>query len=89
LLETDVESAELGKGEPAPKGSKGDPVTIGSIVIEVLPAVLPGSIGLVQAWSERGHGRVVKFKSKDIEFEGSPAEFQKLLATLQKGKKKK
>lgn len=89
LRELDVESAELAKGGPAPAGSKGDPLTIGAIALEVLPAVLPSVIGLVQAWSTRGQGRTVKFKGKGIEFEGSPEELQKLLATLEKGRKKK
>jgi len=31
----------------------------------------------------------VKFKGKGIEFEGSPEELQKLLASLEKGKTKK
>ena len=89
LKELNIESADLAKAGPAPEGSKGDPVTIGSIAIELLPAVLPSVIGLVQAWSTRGQGRTVKFKGKGIEFEGSPEEFQKLLVTLEKGKKKK
>jgi hypothetical protein len=89
LRELDVESAELAIGGPAPKGSKGDPITIGSIAIEVLPVAIPSVIGLVQAWALRGQGRTVKFKGKGIEFEGSPEELQKLLATLEKGKKKK
>jgi hypothetical protein len=84
----DVESAELVKGGPAPKGSKGDPVTIGSIAIELLPVFLPSVIGLVQAWVARGQGRTVKFKGRWFEFEGSPEELQKILATLEKGKKK-
>jgi hypothetical protein len=91
LRETDVESAELAKGAPAPAGSKGDPIAIGTIALEVLPAILPSVIGLVQAWASRGQGRTVKFKGKigseRIEFEGSPEEFQKLLAMLEKGKK--
>jgi hypothetical protein len=89
LRETDIESAELAKGGPAPMGSKGDPIAIGSIVLEMLPDVMPVVIGLVHAWSTRGQGRTVKFKGKGFEFEGSPEEFQKLLATLEKGKKKK
>jgi hypothetical protein len=89
LRELDVESVELTKGGPAPEGSKGDPVTIGSIAVEVLPVAIPSVIGLVQAWALRGQGRTVKFKGKGIEFEGSPEELQKLLATLEKGKKKK
>jgi hypothetical protein len=92
LRQTDVESAELVKGGPAPAGSKGDLITIGSIALEVLPAILPSVIGLVQAWTARGQGRTVKFKGKigreRIEFEGSPEEFQKLLAMLEMGKQK-
>jgi len=89
LRELDIESAELAKGEAAPKGSKGDPITLGSIVISSLPTVLPAVVALVQAWSSRGQGRTVKFKGKGIEFEGSPEEFQKLLEKLEKGRKKK
>jgi hypothetical protein len=90
LRETHVESAELVREGDAPRGTKsGDPVTIGSIVISALPTVLPAVVALVQAWSARGQGRTVKFKGMGIEFEGSPEEFQKLLATLEKGKKKK
>jgi len=89
LRELNVESAELTKGEQAPDGSKGDPIALGSIALELMPAVLPSVIGLVQAWVTRGQGRTVKFKGKGIEFEGSPEELQKLLGRLEKGKKKK
>jgi len=90
LRDMDVESAVLTKGVPAPSGTKSvDPVMIGNIAITVLPAVLPSVIGLVQAWVARGQGRTVKFKGKGIEFEGSPEQLQKLLATLEKGKTKK
>src|SRR3972149_9165411 len=94
LRDTDVESAELAKGGSAPGGTKsGDAVAMGSIVISALPTVLPAVVGLVQAWATRGHGRTVKFKGnvgrEVFEFAGSPEEFQKLLATLEKGKKKK
>ena len=82
LQEMNVESVELTKGGPAPKGSKGDLVTLGSIVVSVLPAFLPNIISLVQDWVGRGHGRTVKFKGMGIEFEGSPEEFQELMASL-------
>lgn len=83
LREMDVESAELTKGGIAPKGSKGDLMTIGSIAVAVLPAFLPNVVSLVQDWVERGHGRTVKFKGMGIEFEGSPEELQKLLDSLE------
>lgn len=88
LRKSDVESAELTKGEPAPKGSKGDPIAIGSIVISALPSVLPSVVALVQIWAARGQGRTVKFKGKGIEFEGSSEELIKLLGKIEKGKKK-
>lgn len=89
LREVRVDSASLASKGSAPEGSKGDPVTVGSLVIEALPAVLPAVVGLVQAWVARGQGRTVKFKGKDFEFEGSPEELQKILATLEKRRRKK
>lgn len=89
LRDADTELAKLTEGPKAPQGSKGDPITIGSIALEVLPAAIPGVIALVQAWVMRGQGRTVKFKGKGIEFEGSPEELQKVLAKLDKGKRSK
>jgi hypothetical protein len=89
LRDLDIESVELEIGAPAPEGSKGDPITLGAITMQVLPVAIPSVIGLVQAWVMRGQGRTVKFKGKGIDFEGSPEELKKLLATLDMGKKKK
>jgi hypothetical protein len=86
LKELDVESAKLTKGGAAPVGTKGDPISIGSIALELLPSVLPSVLGLVQAWVSRGQGRTVKFKGMGIEFEGSSEDLHKLLETLSKGK---
>ena len=89
LRETEVESAELDRSGQAPQGSKGDPITMGTIAVQVLPVLLPGVIGLVQAWVTRGQGRTVKYKADGIEFEGSPEELKKLLDRLEGRKKKK
>ncbi len=89
LRETPVESVGLEHGSAAPAGSKGDPVTIGSIALQALPGVLPGVVTLVQSWIASGPGRTVKFKSKDFEFEGSPEELEKLLAIYHRGNAKK
>ena len=88
LKETNVDSAELAKGGAAPAGTKGDPISIGSILIEALPVALPSVIALVQAWISRGQGRTVKFKGKGIEFEGTPEELKQLIAAMEKGRKK-
>jgi len=87
LRELDIESAELTKGGIAPSGTKGDPISIGFIALELLPSVLPSVVGLIQAWASRGQGRTVKFKGMGIEFEGSSEDLHKLLETLSKGKK--
>lgn len=89
LRETNVESVSLVSKGHTPIGSKGDPITIGQLAIEVLPAAIPSVIALIQAWVMRGQGRTVKFKGSGIEFEGSPEELRKLLEKLEKGKKKK
>ncbi len=89
LRDTDVESAELGAGSPAPSGTKGDPVTIGSIALQALPGVLPAVVNMVQAWIASGPGRTVKFKSRDFEFEGSPEQLQKLLEVYRREKAKR
>ena len=88
LRETEVESVQLAQAGPAPHGSKGDPVTLGAIALVALPTFLPKIVEAVQAWALRGQGRTVKFKGKGIEFEGPPEELQKLLARMDKGKKK-
>jgi hypothetical protein len=90
LRETDVESAELVTNEEIPSGAKtGEAVTMGSIVIATLPAVLPSVITLIQSWMSRGQGRTVKFKGRGIEFEGTADELRKLLDTMEKQNKTK
>lgn len=89
LRNTDTESAQLVAEGKAPDGTKGDPVTIGSILLEVLPTAIPSIIALVQAWALRKDGRTVKFKGRGFEFEGSPEELSKLLEKMEGGKKKK
>ncbi len=90
LRELDLEAAGLVGAGAAPAGSKAvDPVTIGSIAITVLPAVLPKVVEAVQAWVLRGNNRTVKFKGKvggqAIEFEGSAQDLDKLLSRLSAG----
>jgi hypothetical protein len=87
LREGEVESADLAVGGVSPSGSKAaDPLSIGVILVAVLPNLLPKLLDFVQAWSLRGQGRVVKFKGKvagqEIEFEGTAQELKDLLTIL-------
>lgn len=66
------EIAELGAGEvrlapgaELPPGAKGDPITVGSIVVALASAgVFTGLIELVKSWALRREGRTVKFKAR-------------------------
>ena len=88
IEEIDVESARLASSTNLPKGAKGDPVTIGAILVTVLPAVMPKLVEIVGAWTQRSSGRTVKYKGNfgdtSFEFEGSSADLQKLLKSISK-----
>ncbi|HNE03004.1 MAG TPA: hypothetical protein PLT08_00690 [Anaerolineales bacterium] len=63
-------------------------VMLSSLVIHVLlPAILPAVVETIQSWVSRSSGRSIKFTGKvggqTIEFEGSPADFKKLITTLE------
>ena len=89
-----LESIQLKSGGSPPTGAKGvEAVTAGSIAISVLPALFPKVLDFLQAWSLQGKGRTIKFKGKvagqNIDFEGSLAEMEKLVAMLEKEQKRK
>ena len=94
LRDMDVERVELTRGASAPTGTKSvDPVTTGSLMVAVLPALLPKLVDGVQAWVSRGSNRSVKFKGRiagqAIEFEGSPEDLHNLLNLLDKRGRKR
>jgi hypothetical protein len=92
IRELDVESAELERGEQPSAGAKsGELVTLGTLVLVLLPAVAPKVIELLQAWSTRAENRIVKIKAqvedRSIEVEYAPAtmttdELKRLVSTL-------
>lgn len=93
LKDLDVESATLARGDAAPSGAKAaEVITTGTIALAVLPTMLPKVLEFLQAWSLQGKGRMIKFKGKiagqNIDFEGSFAEMEKLVAMLEKKQKK-
>ena len=76
--ELDVASARLAPGPPMP-GAKGDPITIGSIVVALASAgVFTGLIELLKSWALRREGRTVTLKAKvgdrEVELAYSPSE---------------
>jgi len=91
IAETHVESAQLARSDDLPEGAKGESVTIGTILVTVLPAVLPKLLETIGAWTQRGSGRTVKYKGQtgdtSFEFEGSSADLQTLLKSMAKANK--
>ena len=88
IEDLDVETARLAAYGVAPEGAKGDPITIGSILVTVLPATVPALVGLVGDCMKRSKGRTVKFKGEvggsAIEFEGATEDLQVILTQLGK-----
>ena len=70
IKEADVESAEIPRDpEPPPLNAKGDPITIGTIAVAVLPSLLASLVVLVQHWLLRQQDQHIKIKLGDNELE--------------------
>ena len=86
LRETEAERVELARGEEAPAGAKGDGVTLGSIVVAVVPAFIPLVIEYVRAWAERQRTDDLRFSGTinghPIDFAGSRKELEVLARSL-------
>ena len=94
LLEFDVDSVKLASAGEIPAGAKSaEAVALGTVLVTVMPAVLPKIVEFLQAWMLRGAGNTVKIraaagdKSFDVEYSPgatSEAELNRLLQTLSK-----
>jgi hypothetical protein len=51
LKELDLESIERPVGTDMKKGAKGDPFTLGALILVAVPAVLPPLIGFLESWA--------------------------------------
>lgn len=65
LEDMDIESVTDVHNQAVPPGAKVvDPLTAGSLIVVVLPAVLPKVMEFIQAWTLRGEGHTVKIKAQ-------------------------
>ena len=65
LQELEIELAELSTTGPAPEGAKsGEAVTLGALLVAVLPVALPKVVEFLQAWTLRGTNRTLKIKAQ-------------------------
>ncbi len=73
LRELGAESVERYRDTAPPEGAKGDPFTLGALVLVVVPVFLPKLIEFLQVWTLRGEGRTVRIKTPaGLEVEFSP-----------------
>jgi hypothetical protein len=71
LRDQGAESVERPQDAGRPPGVKGDPFTVGALLLVAIPAFLPKLVEFLQAWSMRGAGRAVKIKTPaglEVEF---------------------
>ena len=83
----DVESIELLRDERIPEGAKSaEAVTLGALLLAVLPNAISPLLGLVQAWLLRDQNRKVKIKAevkgRQVELECTGFMSQDELGTL-------
>jgi hypothetical protein len=79
IADLDVEEVGLAPGTELPLVAKGEPITIGSIVVALASAgVFTGLIELLKSWALRREGRTITVKAKvgerEVEMTYSPAE---------------
>lgn len=73
LRDLGASSVERMEEANALPGAKGDPFTIGALLLVALPALLPNLVSFLQAWSLRGENRRVRIKTPaGLEVEFSP-----------------
>jgi hypothetical protein len=53
LIEAGAESVERLHGDAAPAGSKGDPITLATLLVTLAPTALTGLIAMLQSWVTR------------------------------------
>jgi len=92
ILDQEVESAELVTTGEIPAGARaGEAIAIGSLLVTLLPSVLPNLIDLLGGWLKRDASRTIKIKlqrgetSVDVELDPrscSTEELQGLVDTL-------
>jgi hypothetical protein len=92
LLELDVHTATLARKDDIPPGAKGDPTTVGTLIVTLANStVLVSLCQLIRAWATRDRRRsdtvkiIIKNGEKSLEITGdNPAQHRKVIDTFLK-----
>jgi len=91
ILDQEVESAELVTTGEIPEGARaGEAIAIGSLLVTLLPSVLPHLIDLLGGWLKRDTTRTIKIKlqrgetSVDLELDGRNCSMDQLQELVDK-----
>jgi hypothetical protein len=81
LLELDVDAIEPFRSGAAPRGAKGDPVTLATLAVTLAPIALTEVVKALQAWLSRHERASVSVESggEKIVVTGSPSKEQQQL----------
>lgn len=91
LQDLDVESVSVQRSGAGPAGTKaGEASSIGMLIVQLFPSVVPALIGFLQAWSMRGRDRTVTVKltadSRSMELQipagTNPDDVEQLVQTI-------
>ena len=83
LRDLGVESVERPPGEAPPEDAKGDPFTLGTLALALVPALLPELVKFLRDWVQTRQGQTVKITTSDgveVEFTANLTETE--LASL-------
>ena len=86
LLKSEADSVQKPRSDTLEAGAKGDPITIGAIVLGLSVAATPGIVEIVKSWLARRHLESVTVKIKlgddEIEFPAPASASPEELETL-------
>jgi hypothetical protein len=79
VLESDAEAVEPTRGDAAPAGAKGDPITLAVLAVTIAPAAVKGLVRIIERWVFR-HERAsvtVEIKGAKLTLNGDPSDKQR------------
>jgi hypothetical protein len=83
MLALDVDDVTVARPEDIAAGAKGDPITIGTLIVTASSAALTAACQLVRIWTTRDQGRkaIIHVGTRTLEITGANSTQQQQLST--------